>query len=357
MSSPIVVGVSGISGSGKTTLVNALSQQLHATCLFWDNFDEISASPSDYVTWFERHGDYNEFNYQALAEAIFALKKGQSITHPVNKEVLSPTQYIIVDAPLGKAHIQTSQHIDFFIHIDIPLDVALARRLRRDINHQNLSRQDIDNALKYYLTQSRPLFTEECMCSISNSADYIIDGSEKTETQVKLIVAYLNSSIVNKKQNATIRMVDEIDDKTAEHMEKDLVKYESENNIDVNYKKFSLVLSVEDNIVVGVLKAFTAFSEIYIDDLWVDGSYRRQGYGRMLLNELENRFKGKGFNNINLVTNAFNSPEFYKKCGFKAEFIRFNEKNPKLTKTFFVKFFGEDIQIQGTTTKKSVQTK
>lgn len=93
--------------------------------------------------------------------------------------------------------------------------------------------------------------------------------------------------------------------------------------------------------------AFTAFAEIYIDDMWVDSQHRRKGYGRQLLVELENHFKGKGFNNINLVTNAFNAPEFYKKCRFTLEFIRENVKNPKLTKYFFIKYFDDDVQTQG----------
>ncbi len=99
--------------------------------------------------------------------------------------------------------------------------------------------------------------------------------------------------------------------------------------------------------VIGVLNAYTAFSEICIDDIWVDSVHRGNGYGKQLVFTLENKFKGKGFNNINLVTSAFQAPEFYKKCGFTAEFTRENKKNPKLSKTFFVKFFEEDIQTQG----------
>jgi len=65
------------------------------------------------------------------------------------------------------------------------------------------------------------------------------------------------------------------------------------------------------------------------------------------LKGLEDHFKGQGFNNINLVTNQFNAPEFYKKCGFQAEFTRQNLKNPQLTKTFFIKFFEDEVQNQG----------
>ncbi len=130
-------------------------------------------------------------------------------------------------------------------------------------------------------------------------------------------------------------------------MRNDLVEYESSHGIDVNYKRFALTLSDEAGDVIGVLNAFTAFSEIYIDDMWVESSQRGKGYGRKLIQALEDHFTGKGFNNINLVTSAFQAPEFYKKCGFTAEFVRENIKNPRLTKTFFIKYFADEVQSQG----------
>lgn len=147
--------------------------------------------------------------------------------------------------------------------------------------------------------------------------------------------------------NYKIEFTDTRSDDTEEKMRKDLVEYESSHGIDVNYKKFALVLKDELGNVIGVLNAFTAFSEIYVDDMWVDSSCRGKGCGRKLLQELENHFEGKGFNNINLVTSAFNAPEFYKKCGFNVEFVRENKINPKLTKTFFIKYFKNECQTQG----------
>lgn len=147
--------------------------------------------------------------------------------------------------------------------------------------------------------------------------------------------------------NYTIEFVDKISHAEEERMTKDLVVYESAHGIDVNYKKFSVVLKDENGTVFGVLNAFTAFAEVYVDDIWVDTAHRGKGFGKKLLQELERHFQGKGFNNINLVTSAFQAPGFYEKCGFQAEFVRINKKNPKLTKTFFVKFFSDEIQTQG----------
>ena len=144
-----------------------------------------------------------------------------------------------------------------------------------------------------------------------------------------------------------INLVDTLPTDIEEKMHQDLVAYESSHGIDVNYKRFALILSDENGEAIGVLNAYTAFAEIYIDDMWVDSAHRGQGYGRQLIEALENQFKDKGFNNINLCTNQFNAPEFYKKCGFQAEFTRKNIHNPKLNKTFFVKFFDGKEQGQG----------
>ncbi|MBN9288661.1 MAG: hypothetical protein BGO43_08920 [Gammaproteobacteria bacterium 39-13] len=148
-------------------------------------------------------------------------------------------------------------------------------------------------------------------------------------------------------QKIKTAMIDSLPKEIEEKMSKELITYESGHGIDVNYKPFSIVLSDDQDNTIGVLNAFTAFAEIYVDDLWVDSRYRGQGYGRKLLQALEDHFKGKGFNNINLVTSAFQAPDFYQKCGFQVEFVRKNYKNPKLTKTFLIKYFNEKVETQG----------
>ena len=126
------------------------------------------------------------------------------------------------------------------------------------------------------------------------------------------------------------------------------VKDEADNGIVCNYKKFSIVMKNNSGTIIGALQAYTAFAEVYVDDIWLKPEHRKRNYGRKLLGELETRFKGKGYNNINLVTSGFQAPEFYKKCGFEVEFTRTNKNNPKLSKTFFIKYFDDENQYQGT---------
>jgi ribosomal protein S18 acetylase RimI-like enzyme len=136
-----------------------------------------------------------------------------------------------------------------------------------------------------------------------------------------------------------ILFVDQVSENIMRKMEDGLKEYELSHGVHVDYTPFAFELYNGKNDVIGVLDAFSSYSSIHIRDLWVDKAYRGKGYGRRLIDELENHFQGKGFNNINTVSCAFQAPDFYKKCGFQVEFIRENLDNPKLSTTFLVKFF------------------
>lgn len=129
--------------------------------------------------------------------------------------------------------------------------------------------------------------------------------------------------------------------------------HEASHGIVCDYKSFSVVIRNEAGEAIGVLSAYTAFAEICVDDIWVESDYRSLGLGRKLLGTLENRYKDKGYNNINLVTSQFQAVGFYEKCGYEIEFIRVNKHHPKLTKTFFVKYFDGESQTRGILDKRN----
>ena len=113
-------------------------------------------------------------------------------------------------------------------------------------------------------------------------------------------------------------------------------KYEKSKGIQYGFRKFHL-LAEENGEIVGILIGYTAFSEIYVDNVIVHEKFRGQGIGRMLLQKLEGYFEGQNYTNINLITNEFQAPDFYKKCGYTLEFVRKNDHFPLLSKYFFIK--------------------
>ncbi|MCC2624377.1 MAG: hypothetical protein K0R14_250 [Burkholderiales bacterium] len=74
---------------------------------------------------------------------------------------------------------------------------------------------------------------------------------------------------------------------------------EDRNGIICNYKNFGIIAKSQNGDFVGLLMAYTAYAEIYVDDIWVNPTYRRLGVGKTLLEKLENQFNNKGYNNVN----------------------------------------------------------
>lgn len=131
-----------------------------------------------------------------------------------------------------------------------------------------------------------------------------------------------------------------------ENVEKELInfidnefdKYAIKNGVTCNYRSFHFV-ATEDDKVIGIITGHTYYQEVHISNLIVLEEYRNKHLGTKLVNIVEEYYKDKGFENINLTTYCFQAPEFYKKCGFQVEFIQKNRNNPKLTKYFLVKYY------------------
>ena len=136
----------------------------------------------------------------------------------------------------------------------------------------------------------------------------------------------------------SIEYKQKLDDKFYEMLDDEFNKFATQNDVICNYTPFSFVAK-EKNKVVGILTGHSYYKEVHIGDLIILKEYRNKYIGSKLMKSVEDYFKDKGFENMNLTTYGFQAPEFYKKCGFKIEFMRENKENPKLTKYFLVKYF------------------
>lgn len=115
-------------------------------------------------------------------------------------------------------------------------------------------------------------------------------------------------------------------------------KFAIKNDVKCNYIPFNFIAKENDEII-GIITGHSYYKEVHISDLIVYEEHRNKHIGTKLVETVENYFKNKGFENINLTTYNFQAPEFYKKCGFNVEFVRENKETPKLTKYFLVKYF------------------
>ena len=135
-----------------------------------------------------------------------------------------------------------------------------------------------------------------------------------------------------------IEFKEKLDEKLYDLIDEEFNKYAIKNGVICNYTPFNFIAK-ENEKVVGIITGHSYYKEVKISDFIVLEEYRNRHIGSKLIKEVENYFRNKGFENINLTTYEFQAPEFYKKCGYNLEFIRENKENPKLTKYFFVKYF------------------
>lgn len=153
-----VISIASISGGGKTTIVNTLTNRLNnAAALCFDdyNFDEYM----EYDSWLKNGADYNEWDLTPLKNDIDTL--------------MGQTEYILLDYPFSYKNKLIAPYIDISVYIDTPLDVALIRRIFRDIPDAsgNQIRKYISNYIKY----ERPLY-QLMIDNIMPDSDIVVDG-------------------------------------------------------------------------------------------------------------------------------------------------------------------------------------
>ena len=132
-----------------------------------------------------------------------------------------------------------------------------------------------------------------------------------------------------------IRRVEEDDPKIGEFINKEFTDYATKNEVTLGYDEFCFV-EEEDGKILGAITGRAYYNEVHIGDLIVDKKCRKSGLGTKLVRAVEEYYSGKCYDIITLTTFGFQAPEFYKKLGYKVEFIREN-KDPKLSKYFLSK--------------------
>ena len=177
----IVVGISSPSGGGKTTVTRRVSEVLKdAVPIFFDDYDCHNVHPENFRRWLEQGADYNAWKTPRLKNDLRKLKAGEPIESPIDGTTIHTPRYVIFVAPLGYAHAETGALIDFMVFIDTPLDVAMARRLLRDLALKppagaNVALDSLESELTAYLEYARDAYLEMDK-QVKPGCDLILDG-------------------------------------------------------------------------------------------------------------------------------------------------------------------------------------
>ena len=188
-----VITVASIIGGGKTSFVKAIAERLRdATTIHYDHYERATEKSVDnLIQWMRNGADFNDFVIPRLPEDLEKLKLGESVFDPLTGIEIRPNKYIIFEMPLGKEHRLTAAYIDLLIWIEIPLDIALARKikeftgsfLREQVNHKDYIVW-LDRYLDNYLNIVRNVLQIQKE-KVSINADIIINGEGDLETMVQ----------------------------------------------------------------------------------------------------------------------------------------------------------------------------
>ena len=129
-----IVAITSVSGGGKTAVTRRLADTLgDAVAIYFDDYDDTNIHPDDIQYWLKDGGDYDAYETPLFTAHLRALRAGQSVRYPTDGVTVGPAKYVVADAPLGRAKSDSGRLIDLLIFIDTPLDIAMARRILRDV--------------------------------------------------------------------------------------------------------------------------------------------------------------------------------------------------------------------------------
>jgi hypothetical protein len=101
-----------------------------AVALYFDDYETSSIYP-DLNQWLAQGADPNQFQTPQLSSDLRALRAGTAITLPHNGDVVQPARVIVLEEPFGRERAEIAGLIDVVVCIDLPLAIALARKLMR----------------------------------------------------------------------------------------------------------------------------------------------------------------------------------------------------------------------------------
>jgi len=186
-----VVAIAAPIGGGKTTLVETLSRSLGgAAVLHFDRYEVETKKPaSRLLKWLKDGADFSAFEAPNLARDLKAVRNGVPVADPLTGRRVEPTERVLVEMPLGREHAETAPYIDLVIWIDVPPDIALARKIREYIARFREERDPdgliwLDNFVANYLQVFREVLLVQAE-KVRAGADLVLDGREEVDVIVR----------------------------------------------------------------------------------------------------------------------------------------------------------------------------
>lgn len=200
-----VIALVGTSGAGKSTLMRELVNVLgDAVCLSFDDYFATSTFPKT-AEWLAEGADPNQFLTPDFIRDVQKLKNGESIIHPERKEEIKPARFLVLEEHFGRERDLMRGMIDLVILIDIPLEIAHARKMLRKgkflpwEDDRDLFITNLRDHLQWYIRVGRAFYVAVDQM-VRKSCDFIVDGLLPTEQIANQIHDFIKKRLAHESE-------------------------------------------------------------------------------------------------------------------------------------------------------------
>jgi uridine kinase len=194
---PFIIAVAGMPGAGKSTLIrNAMQRLGDADSLQFDDYTRGSDYPN-IPQWVAAGCDPNQWVSPGLGEHLALLKHGLQVRTPNTDRVIQPRRFIFLEEPFGRARAAVAEYVDMVAAVDLPIEVALARRLVRDINTPQMiadpqaARDHVDSYCRRFLFESRRELILAGQSWALKDCDLVLNGTKPVAALTAELLAAL----------------------------------------------------------------------------------------------------------------------------------------------------------------------
>ena len=164
--STILIGIAGGTGSGKTTLTRHLKEHFgpEVTVIGHDSYYKRQVGKTYEERTRVNYDHPDAFDTDLLIEDIRALKRGESILHPIysftehtrlpQRVRVDPARVVIVEGILIFENRQLRDEMDIKVFVDTDADIRLIRRLLRDVKERG---RTLDSVVSQYMSTVKPM--------------------------------------------------------------------------------------------------------------------------------------------------------------------------------------------------------
>ena len=198
-----IIAIAGGSGSGKTTLAKRISKLIginKCEIISQDNYYFDLSKKFDYDGGAINFDHPEMLEFKLMASHLKKLKQGNSVNIPCydfsthsrlkNTKKINPTKIILVDGILILNSRELLELFDLKVFIDIPEEIRFERRMNRDINERNRTKEGIHNQWNMQVLPMHKKFVKNTI----NLADIIISKEDDFDQLANQIVKKIEKS-------------------------------------------------------------------------------------------------------------------------------------------------------------------